>query len=76
MVPIVAWSYEPLYILGAQNKIVGVEKGSQIQYSYLPGMEDIPVVGTYKEPDYEKIIQVTTPTNEFLGICGLSTDGM
>lgn len=58
VVPIVAWSYEPLYILGAQDKIVGVEKGSQIQYSYLPGIVDKPVIGTYKEPDYEKIIEL------------------
>ena len=58
VVPIVAWSYEPLYILGAQDKIVGVEKGSQEQYSYLPGIVDKPVIGTYKEPDYEKIIEL------------------
>ena len=58
VVPIVAWSYEPLYILRAQDKIVGVEKGSYVQYSYLPGMSDKPVVGTYKEPDYEKIIEL------------------
>lgn len=58
IVPIVAWSYEPIYILGAQDKIVGVEEGSRVQYSYLPGMEDKPVIGTYKEPDYEKIIEL------------------
>lgn len=58
IVPIVAWSYEPLYILGAQDKIVGVEKGSQAQYSYLLGISDKPSIGTYKEPDYEKIIEL------------------
>lgn len=58
IVPIVAWSYEPIYILGAQDKIVGVEQGSKVQYSYLTGMEDKPVIGTYKEPDYEKIIEL------------------
>jgi len=58
VVPIVAWSYEPLYILGAQDKIVGVEQGSKVQYSYLNGIGDKPAVGTYKEPDYEKIIEL------------------
>jgi len=58
IIPIVAWSYEPLYILGAQDKIVGVEKGSKAQYSYLPGIGDKPIVGTYKEPDFEKIIEL------------------
>lgn len=58
IVPIVAWSYEPIYILRAQDKIVGVEKGSKVQYSYLPGIGDKPVIGTYKEPDYEKIIEL------------------
>jgi len=58
IVPIVAWSYEPLYILGAQDKIVGVEKGSKAQYAYLPGIGDRSVVGTYREPDYEKIIEL------------------
>jgi iron complex transport system substrate-binding protein len=58
VVPIVAWSYEPLYILGAEEKIVGVEKGSHSQYSWLPGLEDKPIIGTYKEPDFEKIIEL------------------
>jgi len=58
IVPIVSWSYEPLYILGAQDKIVGVEKGSKVHYSYLPGMGGKPVIGTYKEPDYETIIEL------------------
>jgi len=58
IIPIVAWSYEPLYILGAQDKIVGVEKGSKAQYSYLPGIGDKPIIGTYKEPDFEKIIEL------------------
>lgn len=58
IVPIVAWSYEPIYILGAQEKIVGTEKGSQVQYSYLSGIGEKPVIGTYKEPDYEKIIKL------------------
>jgi len=58
IIPIVAWSYEPIYILGAQDKIIGVEKGSHNQYSYLPGISEKPVVGTYKEPDYEKIIEL------------------
>ena len=57
-IPIVAWSYEPLYILGASDRIAGVEKGSAGQYSYLPGISDKPIIGTYKEPDFEKIIQL------------------
>ena len=58
IVPMVAWSYEPLYILGAHEKIIGAEKGSKDQYSYLTGMADKPVIGTYKELDYEKVIEL------------------
>jgi len=58
VIPIVAWSYEPLYILGAEDKIVGVEKGSSNTYSYLAGIVEKPVIGTYLEPDYEKIAEL------------------
>ncbi len=58
IIPIVAWSYEPIYILGAEDKIAGVEKGSYAQYSWLPGIEEKPIIGTFKEPDYEKIIEL------------------
>ncbi|OPY55292.1 MAG: corrinoid ABC transporter substrate-binding protein [Methanosaeta sp. PtaU1.Bin060] len=48
--------YLPVFILGAQDKIVAVTTTAQEDYSWVPGMKDKPTVGGYKELDFEKII--------------------
>jgi ABC-type Fe3+-hydroxamate transport system substrate-binding protein len=55
---LVTWSYEPLYLLGADDKIVGITSDAQSYYNWLEGIMDKPVVGSYKEHDYEKIIEI------------------
>jgi len=50
--------YLPVFILGAQDKIVAVTTTAQKDYSWVPGMEDKPTIGGYKDLDYEKIISV------------------
>ena len=56
IVPMVTWSYEPIWILRAQDKVVGITTTAQEDYSWLPGIQDKPTVGTYKELDYESVI--------------------
>jgi len=58
IVPLVTWSYEPIYLLGAGDKIVGVTSNAQKVYPWLEGISSKPVVGTYREHDYEKIIEL------------------
>jgi iron complex transport system substrate-binding protein len=58
IVPLVTWSYEPIYLLGLENKIVGVTSNAQKVYPWLQGISSKPVVGTYREHDYEKIIEL------------------
>lgn len=62
IVPIITWSYEPIWILGLEDKVVGVTtnaKDDPTVYSWLVGIEDKTSVGTYRgEPDYEKIIEL------------------
>ena len=58
IVPMVTWSYEPIWILEAQDKVVGVTTDAQdVAYTWLPGIMDKPTVGTYKELDYEEVIE-------------------
>jgi iron complex transport system substrate-binding protein len=57
IVPFSTWSYEPLYVLGLGDKIVGVTSSAKNLYPYLDGMDSKPEVGTYKEYDYEKILE-------------------
>lgn len=51
-------TYIPLFILEAQDKIVGVTTDAQLAYSWVPGMEDKPSIGEYLDLDYEKIISL------------------
>lgn len=60
IVPIISWSYEPVWILGLKDKVVGVTTTAKepTVYSWLSGIEAKQSVGTYGEPDYEKIIEL------------------
>jgi iron complex transport system substrate-binding protein len=60
IVPMVSWSYEPVYILGAGDKVIGVTSDSKNEYPWLgsPNVSAKESVGTYKELDYEKIISL------------------
>lgn len=51
-------TYIPLFILGVQDKIVGVTADAELDYSWVPGMEDKPSIGDYKDLDYEKIVSL------------------
>ncbi len=53
-------SYEPVWVIGAQDKVVGVTTTAlkEEDYSWLPGIQDKPPVGAYKELDYEKIMEL------------------
>ncbi len=56
IIPMVTWSYEPVWLLGAQDKVVGVTTDAQdTEYPWFDGIEDKPAIGTYKELDYEKV---------------------
>nr|CBH38520.1 putative iron(III) ABC transporter, solute-binding protein [uncultured archaeon]CBH39499.1 putative iron(III) ABC transporter, solute-binding protein [uncultured archaeon] len=59
IVPQPTSSYEPTWVL-APGKVVGVTATAQKEdgYSWLPGILDKPPVGTYKELDYEKIMEI------------------
>ena len=88
IIPMTAWAYEPIWVL-APDKVVGVrtdlkESGG---YSWLPGMQDKPTIGAWKEPDYEKIMElepdiVITGTKkaeaeaEKLGLAGITVVGL
>lgn len=58
IVPMVTWAYEPLYVLGAGDKIVGVSADAKELYPWLEGMESKQVVGTWSEYDYEKVLEL------------------
>jgi len=49
---------EAVTLLGAADKIVGVTDLIQKQSEYLPELQDRPVVGTWREFDYEKIAEI------------------
>ncbi len=58
IVPIITWAYEPILILGLKDKVVGVTTDTITNYGNMTkGISD-KSVGTYREPDYEKIIQL------------------
>jgi len=52
------YSYEPLYILGLENKLVGVTSSAKSLYPWLNGMAEKPEVGTYLEFDYERMVEL------------------
>jgi iron complex transport system substrate-binding protein len=58
IVPIITWAYEPILILGLKDAIVGVTSDTISVYGNMTEGIDDRSVGTYREPDYEKIIQL------------------
>ncbi len=59
IIPMSSWSYEPIWILEAQDKVVGVTSTlKESAGAWLLGIQDKPTVGTYKELDYEKVLEV------------------
>jgi iron complex transport system substrate-binding protein len=52
------YSYEPLYILGLKDKLVGVTSSAKSLYPWLNGMKEKPEVGTYLEFDYERMVEL------------------
>ncbi|HOT06310.1 MAG TPA: ABC transporter substrate-binding protein [Methanotrichaceae archaeon] len=50
------YSYEPIYVLGLEDKLVGVTSSAKSLYPWLSGMKEKPVVGTYLEFDHEKMV--------------------
>jgi len=52
-------SYEPIWILGAQDRVVGVTNTAKdLAYTWLPGIQNKSAIGEYNELDYEKIIEL------------------
>lgn len=54
-----SWAYEPIFILGATEKLVGVTNTAQDDWSeVIPAMKDKPTIGPWSEIDYEKVIEL------------------
>ncbi len=51
-------AYEPIWVLGAQDKVIAVTTTAQEEYSWLPGIMEKAPVGAYKDIDVEKIIDL------------------
>ena len=51
------FEYEPVFILGVQDRLVAVTNTAQKCFFYVPGIKDKPAVGEYKEIDYESVIK-------------------
>lgn len=51
------WAYEPIFVLDAQDRLSAVTNTAQRVYGFVPGIKDKPVVGEYREIDYEKVIE-------------------
>ncbi len=51
------FEYEPVFILGAQDRLAAVTNTAQKCFFYMPGIKDKPAVGEYKEIDYEAVIE-------------------
>ena len=58
IVPLSWTDYEPIFVLGAADKIAGVRTDLQKAYSWIPGMSRKKAIGTDKEIDYEKIVEL------------------
>lgn len=50
------FTYEPIFILGAQDRLAAVTNTAQKKFFFISGMMDKPTVGEYNEIDYEKVI--------------------
>lgn len=53
----VTWAYEPIFILEAQDRISAITSNAQRIYSFIPGISEKPLIGTYREVDYEKVVE-------------------
>ena len=51
------FEYEPVFILGALDKLAAVTNTAKKCFFYIPGIEDKPSVGEYKEIDFEAVIE-------------------
>lgn len=49
---------EAVKVLGATDKLVGIDQHSHESTNYYSDLSDLPVVGTWSEPDYEKIAEL------------------
>ncbi|RJS83763.1 hypothetical protein CW713_03550 [Methanophagales archaeon] len=49
---------EPLRMLGAEDKVVGVGSSLVTHDIILPEMSKLPITGTWQTPDYEKILEL------------------
>ncbi|WP_370571935.1 ABC transporter substrate-binding protein, partial [Methanomethylovorans sp.] len=59
---VVLWDNPPeeLRSLGAIDRIVGIDTATKekVDKGFFPELEDVPVIGSYDEPDYEKIAEL------------------
>lgn len=54
-----SWSnYEPIFVLGGFDKVVGVRTDLRDAYSWIPGMSKKTTIGGSQELDYEKVIEL------------------
>jgi len=51
------FEYEPVFILGAQDRLVAVTDTAKKCFFYIPGINSKPGIGEYKEIDYESVIE-------------------
>ena len=58
IVPLSWTDYEPIFVLGAADKIAGVRTDLQKAYSWIPGMSKKTTIGGSQELDYEKVIEL------------------
>jgi len=58
ILPMSATNCEPIFILGAADKIGGMRTDLQETHAWIPGITDKPTIGGWKEIDYEKVIEI------------------
>ena len=74
-----SWMYDAVWIIGAQDKVVGVTKEAKERFAQmLPGIQDKQSTGSYRDPDFEVILSLE-PDIVFGGIgyeAGLKDTGI
>ena len=68
-------AYEPIWVLGAQDKVIAVTTTAQEEYSWLPGIMEKAPVGAYKDIDVEKIIDLK-PDIVLASVSSINTKGL
>lgn len=59
IIPMNSWAYEPIFILGATEKLIGVTNTAQDEWSeVIPAMKEKSTIGPWSEMDYEKVIKL------------------